>query len=606
MKKNIFYLALIFTFYGSYSFSQIKDGNYFVYSANTFCALTGIKYSDNTSGLTTEVQLDKNFKSQIWTIKNVRGGYSFKNLETQECIDVYNDSNEEGAEVNTYAETGQNNQVFALEKKGNSYVIKGLSSNLYLSTYDYRRKPGSTIVQRTTTTTDQELWRFTPANAALVPFNNASLTVANSQLNNVSKTYTICPVPARNAESFRMGRFAPADYIPAGIYIKKGTKITIEAAGLNALSEDFIILVGEPNAYWGTKTQNEPYQYILKNGTNNFTSTRNGLLYFNYTNHPLQYYKNNTVQLSITQGGLQSPLFIDNKTSASDWNAQLKSESPYVQAISDKAIITIKKSTFNGHKNTNFNKTFSVLHQVLDASNALAGFDNSSFINTISPLRTHYVEDDISTDADYKNGVYMYAGDIFIGMQTNSVGDLLDAELLKKQWAIWHETGHLFQTDEWTWPEMSEVTVNLFSLNTQQKFGNQSRIYEPDGYEDQSISVLAKKYLESFDRKFLISDKYEMNFICMVLFEQLRKAYGNKFYVNLNQFYRKNPLTLDKISDENFVMQEFMFNCSKISGFSLTIFFQKWGLPISNETISRISALKLPPSKPEILTYFVE
>ena len=190
MKKNTFYLIIIFTFYINCGFAQLSDGNYFVYSANTFFALTGIKYSDNTSGLTTEAKLDKNFRSQIWAVKNVGGGYSFKNLETKDCIDVYNDSNEEGSEVNTYAETGQNNQVFALEKKGNSYLIKGISSNLLLSTYDYRRKPGSSIVQREKTTIDQELWRFTPANAVLVPFNNVSLNIASIQLNNINKTYT--------------------------------------------------------------------------------------------------------------------------------------------------------------------------------------------------------------------------------------------------------------------------------------------------------------------------------------------------------------------------------------------------------------------------------
>ena len=427
-----------------------------------------------------------------------------------------------------------------------------------------------------------------------------------SELDNKNKKYKINPIPARNAEATRMGRFAPADYLPAGIYVEEGETVTIEASGLANMSQDFLILVGEPNAYWGNKNENNPYEYVLKNGNNSFTTNRSGLLYFNYTNHPFQYYKNNTVLLKITNGGIASPLFINNKTEKLDWKNQLNSASPFVQFISDKAIITIKRNTFSENKNVDVNKTFEVLHQVLDYSNELAGFDNTSFFNTISPLRTHYIEDDISTDPEYLDGVYMYAGDVFIGMQTNSVADLINAELLKKQWSIWHETGHLFQTDDWTWDEMGEVTVNLFSLNTQQKFGNKSRIYEPDGYEDKSISSLTKKYLKSNKKNFSVGKKYEMNFVCMVMFEQLRKAFGNKFYAGLNQYYRKNPLTLLEVNDDDFVMQEFIFNSCKLSGFDLTNFFQKWGLAISSENVRRLKKMKLPVSKKEILGYFVE
>ncbi len=586
--------------------AEIKDGNYYIYSNNSFLALTGGKNDDGTSSLTTEAKSSKNPKNQIWSVQKKGNGYTLQNVGTSEYIDVYGSSKEADAEVNTYEASSESNQTFIFEKTGNSYWIKGAQSNKYLSTYDYRRKPGSNIIQRKNGNSDLELWRFTPADAPILLYNDAALVALPSQLDNKNRTYTINPVPARNAEATRMARNAPADYIPAGVYVRKGETLNIETSGLNGLSEDFLLLVGEPNAYWGNKADNNPYQYVLKNGSNSLVSDRSGLLYFNYTNHPFQYYKNNAVQVKITKGGATSPLFIHQKTTAADWETQLKATSLFVQFLSDKAIITIKKNTFNQHRTANPDKTFEVLHQVLDYSNALAGFDNTTFLNKSTPLRTHYIEDDITTDAEYKDGVYMYAGDAFVGMQPNSVGDLINTELLKKQWSIWHETGHLFQTDDWTWSEMTEVTVNLFSLNTQEKFGNTSRIYEPDGYEDQSISAVAKKYLKSTNKKFAVGDKYEMNFVCMVMFEQLRKAFGNKFYVNLNQFYRKNPLTLVQVGDEEVVQQEFMFNSCQISGFNLTNFFEKWGLPISEATKKKIEKLRLPLADAKIATYFVE
>ena len=598
-----FLITVIFCFKSK---AQIVEGNYYIYSINSFLALTAGKNDDGTISLTTEMKSDNYNKNQIWNFKKNGEGYTIKNIASVTNIDVYGSSKKDDAEINLYEETGNSNQIFTFEKKGNAYLIQNFESEKYITTSDYKRKPESKIVQRKNTNTEDQLWRFTPASAVILPYNEASLNVLQSELDNKNKKYVINPMPARNAEAIRMARFAPADYLPAGIYVQQGETINVEAIGLNNLSEDFLLLVGEPNAFWGNKKENNPFEYVLKNGINNFISNRSGLLYFNYTNHPFQYYKNNTVQLKITQGGTISPLFINNKTEISDLENQLKSTSPFVQFISDKAIITITENTFNENKLVDISKTFEVLHQVLDYSNELAGFDNSSFVNTISPLRTHYIEDNISTDAEYKDGVYMYAGDVFVGMQTNSVADLVNANLLKKQWSIWHETGHLFQTDDWTWNEMGEVTVNLFSLNTQQKFGNKSRIYEPDGYEGKSISSLAKKYLKSKNKSFSVGEKYEMNFVCMVMFEQLRKAFGNKFYGRINQFYRKNPLSLSEVNDENFVIQEFIFNSCTVSGYNLSNFYKKWGLVITSDNLKRIKKLNLPNSKPEILSYFVE
>lgn len=589
------------------STSQIKEGNYYIYSNNSFLALTTSTNADGTSKLTTEKKSDKNYKNQIWSLKIKDNGFIIKNLETAECIDVYGNSQEDGAEINTYSETGNKNQIFTFEKQSNYFLIKAVSSSKYLAVYDFRRKTGSEIVQRTVAKSDDEKWRLTPADSQLIPFDDESLIVLDSQFDNINKKYSINPVPHRNAESFRMGRFAPADYSPAGIYVKKGESISIEASGLNQFSEDFLILIGEPNAYWGTKKENNPDEFVLKNGTYKFTATRNGLLYFNYTNHPFQYYINKTVALKITQGGTSSPLFICNKTTNSDWSSQLKSTSPFVQFISNQAIITIKKSTYNKQNDVDINKTFRVLHDVLDFSNDLAGFDNSSFVNTVSPLRTCYIEDDVTADATYKDGVYMYAGDIFVGMQPNSVGDLINDEQLIKQWAIWHETGHLFQMDDWTWDDMSEVTVNLYSLNVQEKFGNQSRIYDIDEETGKSIANNAKQFLKNTNKKFVVEGStYDMNFICLVMFEQLRKFFGNEFYIKLNQYYRKNPLTLSQVQDQNIIMQDFMFNSCKISKTNLTVFFQKWGLSISESNAVRIKKLNLPMSNPEMLSYFLD
>ena len=578
--------------------------NFYIYATDNFFLLTESVAEDGTTGLSVENKQPQNSDLQIWTVQKTKDGFTIFNTKSGRALDVEGSSNEDDATVGTYEKTGNKNQAFALEKIGNSYLLKALHSNKYVAVYDYNRKSGSRIVQRAMTVSPSIYWRFVPATAKQIPFDKAALTTKPSQLDNTTKTYIVNPLPSGVAEAVRMGRNAPADYTAAGIYIKKGETITLTASGVTDANEDFLVLVGEPNAYWNAKSKTDPFQAIIKNGANSFTSSRNGLLYFCYNNHPFQTLANGSVKIQITAGGSLSPLFIFNQTTDKIWQNQLQNTtSPFVQFISDKAMITVGRKAFDKNSSMNATKTFGVLHQVVDFSNQLSGFDNSTFLNQATPLRVHYVEDAISTGKDIEN-VYMYAGDQFIGMKPESVEDLLQADLLQKKWAIWHETGHTFQMSDWTWNEMGEVTVNLFSLNIQQQFGNPSRIYEEE--EGEKISVCAKNYLNGDNKTFAVGENYTMNFVCMVMFEQLRKQYGNKFYAKLNQYYRQNPLNLEDVANENTVKQNFMYNASKMSGNDLRDFFKKWGFIIDDDTNENIKKLKLPKPANDVTKLFLE
>ena len=604
MNVKIRFIAIIIAHFFCFhqAFAQISEGNFYIYSTDNYFALTENTTKDGGT-LTVENKLQDASK-QIWTIKKAKGGFTIFNAKTGQAMDVLNSDTEEDAPIGTYEKTGSQNQTFALEKMGNAFTIRALHSNKYVCLLDYHRKTGNGIVQRAMAISPLFYWRLVSATAKQLPPSVNVLSTTPNQLDNAAKIYTINPVPSGIVEAVRMGRNAPADYVSAGIYVKKGETISLTTSGVIDAAEDFLLMVGEPNAYFNAKPKSEPMTVLIKNGVNNFTASRSGLLYFRYTNHPFQTLANGAVKIKITLGGTVSPLYIFNQTTDKNWQNQLqKSTSPFVQFISDKAMITISRKAFDKNSDMNAAKTLSVLHQVIDNCNQLAGFDNSTFLNQTTPLRVHYVEDAVTSEKDFAD-VYMYAGDDFIGMKPESVEDLLKADLLKQKWAIWHETGHTFQMNDWTWGDMTEVTVNLFSLSVQQQFGNPSRIYEEE--EGEKISVHAKKYLNSTDKTFGVGDNYTMNFVCMVMFEQLRKQFGNKFYAQLNQYYRKYPLSIDAVSDENKVKQTFIFTASKVSGNDLRGFFKKWGFEIDDATNDNIQRLKLPKPTTDITKLFVE
>ncbi len=75
----------------------------------------------------------------------------------------------------------------------------------------------------------------------------------------------------------------------------------------------------------------------------------------------------------------------------------------------------------------------------------------------------------------------MYASNYFIGMKRDNYADL--TEKLDNEWGIWHETGHTHQQYSWTWDSIGEISVNLFSLYVQEKFGLPSRLNTIEGGE---------------------------------------------------------------------------------------------------------------------------
>ena len=47
----------------------------------------------------------------------------------------------------------------------------------------------------------------------------------------------------------------------------------------------------------------------------------------------------------------------------------------------------------------------------------------------------------------------------------------------------WHEVEHLHQQAPWEWEDLGEVTVNIYSLAVQTKFGRQTRLEEEERYK---------------------------------------------------------------------------------------------------------------------------
>src|SRR5690606_35254805 len=143
-----------------------------------------------------------------------------------------------------------------------------------------------------------------------------------------------------------------------------------------------------------------------------------------------------------------------------------------------------------------------VLETIQAAYDGLSGLDGSSDLHRPSPLRIHYQQDTVTPQSVWDDGIYMYATDYFVGVPGENMGDLLDPDMLRNAWSIWRETGHKYQQQDWTWDEVVETTVNIYSLAIQAQFGRSSNLEHVDPDTGKSTLDLAAAYLAKRKRNF--------------------------------------------------------------------------------------------------------
>ena len=415
------------------------------------------------------------------------------------------------------------------------------------------------------------------------------LAVKAQNYNNYQKEYVLTSQTAGQIEVERTQRTVLCDYQPSGLYVKKGERIILEVSNLNP-DYDLSSMTGF-KPMWGNRNQTQEDK--LENGVNTVTATQAGILSFIFVKSEGYDTNPSTVKIKI-KGGKAFPLYQLNKTSLSDWQNDLKtmSDAPFVELVSDKALITIPYRDYLKNPIQNIPASFKTIHQVIDWEDELAGFDNSSLENMRTRNRLHYSVDLYSTPKESED-YYMYASDYLIGMKRDNFTDL--TEKLNKEWGIWHETGHTHQQKSWTWESIGEISVNIFSLYVQEKFGLPSRLGTA---EDGEIITFerARKYLAQPNKNYLGQNEDDSNefFTKLVMFHQLKSVYGWNAFKKLHQYFRKQPFAEDEqITDEEKAAR-FVYAMCLVTKSDLVPFFKKWGITIDGTTARKIKLLNLP------------
>lgn len=370
------------------------------------------------------------------------------------------------------------------------------------------------------------------------------------------------------AEGERERRFINARkiYQPTGLYAKPNEQIKIEVSGDKPITA--VIGVHRHDKEWALF-------YPLQPGINTISSPNGGLLSFDNSNNE------GSIHVNVLSGGSPVPFFVLGKNTKADWQAMMNAypDAPSVVLQSERALFVFYYATARDYiLNQDPIPVLQTYDKFIAAQDQISGLSNSDS-DPRHRLDKHliaFVESEKTIP-----GAYAYANwdGAIMPKDTGASADALD--LTRMGWGQYHEAGHLRQQGPWTWGEMTEVTVNLYSIAAK-------KVLKPaEPARSQGEYLAAFTFVDQPTKNFTDSNsKLEMLW-------QLNLAFGDNFYPELHRLYREMAKA-DLPTTDDQKKQAFILNTSKVAHYDLTPFFDKWGLSATNETRNKINSLSLP------------
>jgi hypothetical protein len=248
-------------------------------------------------------------------------------------------------------------------------------------------------------------------------------------------------------------------------------------------------------------------------------------------------------------------------------------------------MVVVRKQTALKYKDLSQDDMLTILDSVSNIEDYISGLDGSS------DLHKPNVHKLLITETD-DEGVFMAASRFRVMFYKSSSNRIMDpVEAATEAWGLWHEMGHMRQMVSWSWDEVDEVTVNIYSLAA--KRGLKSRKVWLEGHE--TWDILIDYFNAPLEERNYNTSKMLTGKGRLAMFHQLWMAYGDEFYIKVHQLAREENVKTPKRDDK---MAYFMLISSKACGYNLKDFFIQWGFKLPQEAFDALDALNLP--EPEI------
>jgi len=413
------------------------------------------------------------------------------------------------------------------------------------------------------------------AAAAAVGTGAASASAAPS----TGRTVRFTAKPSAETERLRLAQALRAtDFESTGRYLPPGVPLTVT---VHSGSVRPTLHIGAPDADDDAKT---PRGYPLTVGTNTVSDPAGGMVYLSAVGH------GDPVTVTLGDAALPVPYFRLGSTSSAAFRAQLGTRpTPWAELVADHVILTVQRESAQQYADQDFAALLTLLSRIVRIEDDASGLDGRAPIDRRNAHPYHFVN--ITATGP---GVAAYTSHGYMAFPNSYLDRLLSVDALRHNgWGAWHELGHEHQQFAYKPEVLTEVSVNLYALAVGRALGDPPRLTVPDPttgltpYE----SALPKLGQSGVDYATTFG-AYEK----LVMLNQLTLAYGDGFWPRLHRLIRReNPPTEWDAPDATAVRFGYLATyTSRVGGEDLTAFYDRWGVPLSDDARAAVAALGLP------------
>ncbi|MBF4576711.1 M60 family metallopeptidase [Frondihabitans sp. VKM Ac-2883] len=373
--------------------------------------------------------------------------------------------------------------------------------------------------------------------------------------------------------------FRHSDLQPTGRFVKKGQKLTVTVpAGARGI-ELATGLYGMHREQNGGKDVGL-VSTTLNSGVNVVTASLDGMVF-------VKNRQGSSDAVVEVAGGQPVPTWVEDETTRAEFDRELAtwSTAPYVEVVSDRILVDFQASVGRpglSGASKDVAGLIDTWDSAVDATNRMYGLrDGTAGVAGKSAQRIYVSNPD--TGAGYASATN---DRITFQNSTNAGKELIEYGLAKKaHWGFWHEIGHTYQPQDIRWGGMTEVTVNISALAVQESMGYANRL------DDASTRAKVAEF-----RKTPVGQRNHASisdlFVKVLMFDQLRRSFGDDFYPRLAQEWRvEKALGMSPATGDAALQQHFARTASKIADRNLAPFFDQWGIALTAETRAELATL---------------
>lgn len=318
----------------------------------------------------------------------------------------------------------------------------------------------------------------------------------------------------------------------------------------------------------------------LHAGNNVIVAAKKGAVYVAVENAPT----GGAMNVAIVSGGHPMPRFVLGQHAAADWSRMLQTyaNAPYAEFVSERAMITASLA----HARMYVDDPVGMLEtwdRIINFAEAQYGLSLGATAPNDSPqLPYHFVE------CMRCNG-YMYAWTYRTAYVDDQIGKVISRQFLEHDgWGPWHELGHVLQHDDLTadYDHDGEATNNLTSLWVQTHLFGQKSELEVDKVWQKKNGIV--DYVNQSSKNW---DQQRDVWVRLGMYWQLALAFGPTFYPRYAIASRSLKGYPGGAKQEK--QARVVIETSRVSGYNLLPFYDKWGMPITAATRAQVNGMGL-------------